>query len=486
MKLLQDILFGVELLEVAGSTHAAIPNVCFDSRKVGKDALFVAVRGTISDGHEYINQAIEKGAVAIVAEELPLTKPEGLTHIRVNDSSKALGVIASNFYDNPSQKLNLVAVTGTNGKTSVVSLLHQFYQSLAIKTGVLSTIVNKIGFQEVPSTHTTPDALSINKLLSQMVDEGCKFCFMEASSHAIHQNRISGLQFKGAVFTNITHDHLDYHKTFDDYILAKKALFDSLPSDAFALVNKDDRHGLNMLHHCEAKQYTYALKSSADFKAKIIEHQFDGMLLNVDGKEVWTKLIGEFNAYNLLSIYATTLLLGEDSFQSLTSLSVLTSAEGRFEVCRANDGCIGIVDYAHTPDALLNVINTINEIKNNQQLITVFGCGGDRDKSKRSKMGQIASELSDRVIITSDNPRSENPDEILNEIVQGVNPKHLKKVLSISDRKEAIKTACSIANEGDIILLAGKGHEKYQEINGEKLAFDDKEELKNTFNLLRK
>ncbi len=271
MKLLQDILFGVEILEVAGSTHAAIPNVYFDSRKVGKDALFVAVRGTISDGHEYINQAIEKGAVAIVAEELPLTKPEGLTYIRVNDSSKALGVIASNFYDNPSQKLNLVAVTGTNGKTSVVSLLHQFYQSLAIKTGVLSTIVNKIGFQEVPSTHTTPDALSINKLLSQMVDEGCKFCFMEASSHAIHQNRISGLQFKGAVFTNITHDHLDYHKTFDDYILAKKALFDSLPSDAFALVNKDDRHGLNMLHHCEAKQYTYALKSSADFKAKIID-----------------------------------------------------------------------------------------------------------------------------------------------------------------------------------------------------------------------
>jgi len=486
MKLLQDILFGIEIVEVAGSTHTAIPNVCFDSRNVTKDDLFVAVKGTESDGHDYISQAIEKGAVAILAEELPLTKADRLTFIRVKDSAKALGIIASNFYDNPSEKLKLVAVTGTNGKTSIVSLLHQFYQSSGVKSGVLSTIVNKIGFNEFPSTHTTPDALSINKLLSEMVNEGCKYCFMEASSHAIHQNRISGLSFTGAVFTNITHDHLDYHQTFDDYILAKKALFDILPSNAFALVNKDDRHGLNMLHHCKAKQYTYALKSSADFKTKIIEHRFDGMLLNVDGKEVWTKLIGEFNAYNLLAIYATAILLGEDNLQALTSLSVLNSAEGRFEVYRSNDGCIGIVDYAHTPDALLNVINTINDIKKEQQLITVFGCGGDRDKSKRSKMGQIASNLSDRVIITSDNPRTEKPESILNDIAQGVETNNKKKVISISDRKEAIKTACSLANEGDIILIAGKGHEKYQEIDGEKLPFDDKEELKNTFNLLNK
>jgi UDP-N-acetylmuramoyl-L-alanyl-D-glutamate--2,6-diaminopimelate ligase len=486
MKLLQDILFRVEILEVAGSTHAAIPNVCFDSRKVTKDALFVAVKGTLSDGHDYIDQAIEKGAAAILAEELPLTKPDGITYIRVKDSSKALGLIASNFYDNPSDKIKLVAVTGTNGKTSIVSLLHQFYQSLGIKSGVLSTIVNKIGFNEIPSTHTTPDALSINKLLSEMVNEDCKFCFMEASSHAIHQNRISGLHFNGAVFTNISHDHLDYHKTFDDYILAKKALFDQLPVDAFALVNKDDRHGLNMLHHSDAKKYTYALKSSADFKAKIIEHQFDGMLLNIEGKEVWTKLIGEFNAYNLLAIYATAILLAEDDLQALTSLSVLNSAEGRFEVCRSDDGCIGIVDYAHTPDALLNVIRTINDIKNEQQLITVFGCGGDRDKTKRSKMGQIASELSDRIIITSDNPRTEKPEAIMKDIAQGIEAKNLKKVLTISDRKEAIKTACSLASEGDVILIAGKGHEKYQEVDGEKFPFDDKEELKHTFNLLRK
>jgi UDP-N-acetylmuramoyl-L-alanyl-D-glutamate--2,6-diaminopimelate ligase len=377
-------------------------------------------------------------------------------------------------------------VTGTNGKTSIVSLLHQFYQSLGVKSGVLSTIVNKIGFNEIPSTHTTPDALSINKLLSEMVNEDCKFCFMEASSHAIHQNRISGLHFTGAVFTNISHDHLDYHKTFDDYILAKKALFDQLPVDAFALVNKDDRHGLNMLHHSDAKKYTYALKSSADFKAKIIEHQFDGMLLNIEGKEVWTKLIGEFNAYNLLAIYATAILLAEDDLQALTSLSVLNSAEGRFEVCRSDDGCIGIVDYAHTPDALLNVIRTINDIKNEQQLITVFGCGGDRDKTKRSKMGQIASELSDRIIITSDNPRTEKPEAIMKDIAQGIEAKNLKKVLTISDRKEAIKTACSLASEGDVILIAGKGHEKYQEVDGEKFPFDDKEELKHTFNLLRK
>lgn len=485
MKLLQDILYKVEMLECAGSTHIAIPQICFDSRNVAKDSLFVAVRGTQVDGHKFIEQAIEKGAIAILAEELPLTKPEGVTYIRINDSSQSLGILAANFYDNPSEKLDVVAITGTNGKTSAATLLHEYYQSIGEKAGLLSTIVNKIGFNTLPSTHTTPDALGINQLLSEMVKEGCKYCFMEASSHAIHQNRMFGLALKGAIFMNISHDHLDYHQTFDDYILAKKALFDYLPSDAFALVNKDDRHGLTMLHHCTAKAHTFAQKSSADFKVKILESRFDGMLLNCDGKEVWTKLIGKFNAYNLLAIYSTAILLGQDETQALTTISALNSAEGRFDISRSDDGKVGIVDYAHTPDALLNVINTINDIKQDQKLITVFGCGGDRDKSKRSKMGKIASELSEKVVVTSDNPRSENPDNIIEEILSGVEAVNLKKVLTISDRKAAIKTACSLAQQGDIILIAGKGHEKYQEIKGDKLPFDDKEELKHTFNLLQ-
>lgn len=485
MKLLQDILYKIELLECAGSTHIAIPQICFDSRNIVKDCLFVAVKGTQVDGHKYIEQAIQNGAVAILAEELPLSKPEGVTYIRVKNSSESLGILAANFYDNPSEKLNVVAITGTNGKTSVATLLHQYYQSIGEKSGLLSTITNKIGHNALPSTHTTPDALSINLLLSKMVNEGCKYCFMEASSHAIHQNRIFGLSLKGAVFMNISHDHLDYHQTFDDYILAKKALFDNLPEAAFALVNKDDRHGLNMLHHCAAKAYTFAQKSSADFKVKILESRFDGTLLNCNGKEVWTRLIGQFNAYNLLAIYSTAILLGQDETQALTTISALNSAEGRFEISRSEDGKVGVIDYAHTPDALLNVINTINEIKQNQQLITVFGCGGDRDKSKRSKMGKIASELSEKVIVTSDNPRSENPDTIIEEILSGVDAKNLKKVIAISDRKAAIKTACSLAQQGDVILIAGKGHEKYQEIKGEKFPFDDKEELKHTFKILQ-
>jgi UDP-N-acetylmuramoyl-L-alanyl-D-glutamate--2,6-diaminopimelate ligase len=485
MKLLQDILFKVDLIEIAGSTNVAIPLVCFDSRDTTKDALFIAVKGTQSDGHDYINQAIEKGAVAIIAQELPNIKPPHVTFIKVNDSSKALAVIAANFYDNPSDEIELIAITGTNGKTSVATLLYNLFQSIGHKSGLISTIVNKIGFTDVESTHTTPDPIQLNSLLSKMVSDGCKYCFMEASSHAIHQNRTFGLSFSGAIFTNISHDHLDYHKTFDDYILAKKLLFDQLPSDAFALVNKDDRHGLNMLHHCNAKQYTFGLKSMADFKAKILENQFDGQLLNINGKEIWTKIIGEFNAYNLLAIYATTILLGQDEIQALTSLSALESAQGRFDVINSEFGVIGIVDYAHTPDALLNVLQTINNTKNqDSKIITVFGCGGDRDNSKRPLMAKISTELSYKVIITSDNPRTENPSQIINQISKGVELINKKKVLQISDRREAIKTAINLAHKGDIVLVAGKGHEKYQEINGEKHLFDDKQELINALNLL--
>lgn len=485
MKLLQDILYRVKLLEVAGSTHVAIPNICFDSRKVGKDSLFVAVRGTQVDGHNYIEQAIAQGAVAIVAEELPLNKPEHITYIRVNNSAIALGVLSANFYDNPSEKLKLVAVTGTNGKTTVATLLHTMYLSIGKKAGLLSTIVNKIGKESVPSTHTTPDALSLNKLLAQMVAAGCQYCFMEASSHAIHQGRIAGLSFAGALFTNISHDHLDYHKTFDDYILAKKALFDGLRSDAFALVNKDDRHAMTMLHHCKAQRHTYAVKSMADFKCRVLENQFEGLLLNIDGQEVWTKLVGQFNAYNLLSIYATAILLEEDSMQALTTLSTLGAVEGRFQVLRSSNGVVGIIDYAHTPDALKNVLKTVQDVCSaSEQIITVVGCGGDRDSTKRPVMAKLACELSTRVILTSDNPRSEGPADILIDMQAGVESVHLKKTLTIADRREAIKTACSLANTGDIVLVVGKGHEKYQEIDGVKHPFDDKEELSNAFKLL--
>lgn len=487
MKLLQDILYKVELLEVAGSTHVAIPNICFDSRKVDKNSLFVAVKGTQVDGHDFIEKAIEQGAVAILAEELPLQKPDHITYIRVKDSSLALGFLAANFYDNPSEKLKLVAVTGTNGKTTVTTLLHQMYLSMGKSVGLLSTIVNKIGEKELVSTHTTPDAVALNKLLAEMVSAGCQYCFMEASSHAIHQNRISGLQFAGTLFTNISHEHLDYHKTFDDYILAKKALFDGLTSDAFALVNKDDKHGLTMLHDCKAEQHTYAVKSMAEFKCRILENQLEGLLLNIDGQQVWAKLVGQFNAYNLLAIYATAVLLGEDKLQALTALSTLGAAAGRFQVVRSKSGVVGVVDYAHTPDALKNVLQTIQDVTDgNQQVITVVGCGGDRDKTKRPLMAKMACELSDKAILTSDNPRTENPTSILEEMQNGVEPHHFKKSLTISERKEAIKTACVLADPGDIILVAGKGHEKYQEINGIKHPFDDLEELKNTFKLLSK
>ncbi|MEE3037626.1 MAG: UDP-N-acetylmuramoyl-L-alanyl-D-glutamate--2,6-diaminopimelate ligase [Bacteroidota bacterium] len=485
MKILKNILHKIELLEVVGSTNLTISGISFDSRKVTNGCLFVALEGTIHDGNKFIEQAVANGAIAIVTQKLPLKQPENVTIIKVRNSAKSLGLIASNYYKNPSENIKLIAVTGTNGKTSVATLLHDFFQSNGQKSGLISTIENKIGMQSIPSTHTTPDAISTNQLLAKMISEDCKYCFMEASSHALHQNRLSGLNIDGAIFTNISHDHLDYHQTFEDYIIAKKILFDHLPASAFALVNKDDKHGLTMLHHCPAKQYTYALKSVADFKAKVLESQFDGMLLTINGRELWTKLVGHFNAYNLLAIYATAILLGQDEDQTLATISDLNSAQGRFTICRSLDQKVGIVDYAHTPDALLNILQAINEIKHRQQLITVFGCGGDRDKDKRSKMGQIASQLSEKVIVTSDNPRNEKPEIIIQEILKGVSNKYISKVLTISDRKSAIKTACTLANAGDIILVAGKGHEKYQEIEGRKIPFDDRQELQNNFKILQ-
>tara|TARA_R110001592_G_scaffold146107_3_gene370088 strand:- start:255 stop:1706 length:1452 start_codon:yes stop_codon:yes gene_type:complete len=474
MKLLKDILYKAGIVNVVGSTNVAVEKICFDSRAVEKLSLFVAVSGTQVDGHQYIDVAIEKGAQAIVCQVLPEKLIEGITYVEVEDSSNSLGVIASNFYDNPSLEIELVGITGTNGKTTTATLLHDLFTELGLKSGLLSTVVNKIGVKSISSTHTTPDAIQLNALLRNMVEEGCKYCFMEVSSHAIHQNRIAGVEFKGAVFTNITHDHLDYHKTFSEYIKAKKLFFDGLSDSSFALVNKDDKNGLVMMQNTKAKQYTYALKSMADYTCKIIENDFSGMLLNISGNEVWTKLIGGFNAYNMLAIYSVADLLGIEKLEILTAISKLMSVDGRFQYIKSENEVAGIVDYAHTPDALKNVLKTINDIRTgNEQVITVVGCGGDRDKAKRPVMAGIACDMSDKVILTSDNPRSENPEEIIKDMRAGVEAIHFKKVLAISNREEAIKTACSLAETGDIILVAGKGHEKYQEINGVKLPFDD-------------
>ena len=487
MKLLKDILYKTGIVDVKGSTHIAIEKVCFDSREVEKFTLFVAVSGTAVDGHDYIESSIEKGAVAIVCEEFPAEMNEQVTYVLVKSSSEALGVIATNFFDNPSSKIKLVGVTGTNGKTTAATLLHDLFTSLNYKSGLLSTVVNKIGVEEIPSTHTTPDAIQLNALLNRMIEEGCEYCFMEVSSHALHQNRVAGLDFTGGIFTNITHDHLDYHKTFDEYLAAKKLFFDGLSTNAFALTNKDDKNGMVMLQNCDATTHTYALKSMADFNAKMIESDFSGMLLNIDDQEVWVKLIGGFNVYNLLSIYATAVLLGLDKLRVLTAISNLTSVDGRFQYVKSGNNVAGIVDYAHTPDALKNVLKTINDIRTgNEQVITVVGCGGDRDKDKRPVMSEIACDMSDRVILTSDNPRSENPDEIIKDMRAGIEAIHFKKVLAITNREEAIKTACSLADDGDIILVAGKGHEKYQEINGEKFPFDDIKILSETFELMKK
>jgi UDP-N-acetylmuramoyl-L-alanyl-D-glutamate--2,6-diaminopimelate ligase len=487
MKVLKDILYKVKLKEIIGSTDIIISNVQFDSRKVGSGDVFVAVKGFSSDGHDFIDQATEKGVVAIVLEDLPAKRSDNVNYIVVEDSSEALGIIAANYYDNPSEKLKLVGVTGTNGKSTTVTLLYRLFTKLGQKTGLLSTITNIIGNNSIAATHTTPDPISLNALLARMVEEECTYAFMEVSSHAIHQNRIAGIHFSGGIFTNLSHDHLDYHKTFSDYIKAKKKFFDNLPEDAFALINKDDANGIVMLQNCDAKKVSYSLSAMADFKAKVIENSISGIHLEIDGNQVYTQLVGRFNAYNVLVVYATARLLGMDPLEILTVLSGLKTAEGRFDLVQSKGTVTSIVDYAHTPDALKNVLETIREVRNgNENIITVVGCGGDRDKSKRPIMAKIACDLSDQVVFTSDNPRSEDPLAIIEDMKKGLDPTHFKKYLIISDRAEAIKTAGSIAGSGDIILIAGKGHEKYQEIKGERFPFDDKEQIENVLKMMEK
>lgn len=475
MKVLKDILYKVSLTSTIGDMERRVSGIVFDSRNVEERSAFVAVRGTQVDGHEFIATALEKGASVIVCERLPELIQEGITYVQVVSSARALGIMASNYFDNPSEKIKVVAVTGTNGKTTTVTLLHQLFVAMGYSTGLLSTVENKINSEVIPATHTTPDAVSVQALLRKMVDSGCTHCFMEASSHAIVQERIAGLKLAGAVFSNITHDHLDYHGTFDEYIKAKKKLFDDLPKDAFALVNGDDKRGLVMLQNCKATHQTFALKSMADFKGKIISNTLEGLELDINGKQIWFRMIGAFNAYNLLGVLGVALLLGEDEDEVLRTLSGIRGAKGRFDRI-AIGGIIAIVDYAHTPDALDNVLKTINGVRNgNEQLTTVVGCGGNRDKTKRPIMAKIAVKESDRVIFTSDNPRFEDPMEILREMQAGIGPSEVRKTLTIEDRREAIKTAVMLSKKGDIILIAGKGHEDYQEIKGVKHHFDDAE-----------
>ena len=482
IKDLDIILQHIELKDLKGSLKQSISSLVFDSRKATHGAAFFAIRGAVNDGHQFITSVIAQGCEVVFSEEL-VAVPENVTLIVVDSTKEALARAASSFYDEPSTRIKLVGVTGTNGKTTTTTLLFKLYTGLGYHCGLLSTVVNKIGEREIPSTHTTPDPVSLNALLAEMVEDGCSHCFMEVSSHAIHQDRITGLHFAGAVFTNITHDHLDYHKTFAEYIRVKKAWFDHLDQDAFALTNVDDKNGMVMLQNTKARKFSYALKSPADFKVKVSENQFSGLVLQLDGMEVWTRLIGDFNAYNLLAVYAVSQLLGEDATEVMTALSTLDSVEGRFQYVVSNFGVTAIVDYAHTPDALENVLKTIGNIRTgNETVFTVVGCGGDRDREKRPKMAAIASELSNKVILTSDNPRSENPETILAEMMSGVEGQNFKKTLSITDRLQAIKTAVSMAEKGDIILIAGKGHEKYQEINGVKHDFDDMQTVKDIFN----
>ncbi|MCX6267820.1 MAG: UDP-N-acetylmuramoyl-L-alanyl-D-glutamate--2,6-diaminopimelate ligase [Bacteroidetes bacterium] len=480
--LLRDIIGNFSIAGITGSADIAISGIQFDSRKVMPENLFFAIRGTTSDGHDFIQTAIEKGASAIVCEELPATPRDGITFVVVLKTNQALGVMASRFFGNPSEKLKLIGVTGTNGKTTIVTLLYRLFLELGYGAGLISTISNKINQTELPATHTTPDPVQLNELLARMVREGCEYCFMEVSSHAVDQQRIAGLTFAGGIFTNLTHDHLDYHKTFDAYLRAKKTFFDQLPASAFALVNKDDKNGRVMAQNTQAARVTYSLQAMADFRCKIIENQFHGIHLNLDGHEVWFKLIGTFNAYNLLAVYGAAVLLGQDKTEVLTRLSRMEPVAGRFNYVMSPDKITGIVDYAHTPDALKNVLETINEIRSHhEQLITVVGAGGNRDAAKRPVMAKIAANLSNRVILTSDNPRFEEPETIVAEMQAGVEIHQAKKVLVIVNRLEAIKTACALAKPGDIILIAGKGHENYQEIKGIRHHFDDKETLQEIF-----
>ena len=480
---LQDLLYGVAIKSLTGKPHQEVVALAFDSRQVTENTLFFAVKGTVVDGHEYIAQTINAGATVIICETLPTEIVSTVTYVQVENSSIALGIVASNFYGNPSTRLKLIGITGTNGKTTIATLLFQLFRGLGYSVGLLSTVQNHINENIIPATHTTPNPIALNSLLQDMVNADCEYCFMEVSSHAVVQHRIAGLTFGGGVFSNITHDHLDFHQTFDNYLKAKKEFFDHLPKSSFALTNLDDKNGKVMLQNTKATKKTYALKQMADFKAKIIENKFSGLHLNIDDLDVYFKMVGSFNAYNLLATYATAILLEQDKLEVLTILSTLSGAEGRFDYIVSKQGIIGIVDYAHTPDAVQNVLSTVANIrKGTEQVITVIGCGGDRDKTKRPIMAQVACDWSDKVILTSDNPRTEDPQIIINEMEKGVSPTNQRKTLSILDRKEAIKTACHLAKPGDIILVAGKGHEKYQEINGVRHHFDDKEVLTEQLN----
>jgi UDP-N-acetylmuramoyl-L-alanyl-D-glutamate--2,6-diaminopimelate ligase len=480
---LSDILYKVHIKGVSGSTDVVVSGVQIDSRKVSHRSVFVAVRGVAVDGHQFIAKAAGQGAIAVVCEEMPEERKEGVTYVQVDSTAEAAGVMAHHFHGLPSTKLKLVGVTGTNGKTTIATLLYKLFTALGYECGLVSTVENMISGNVIPSTHTTPDAVSLNALLKQMLDAGCQYAFMEVSSHAVHQRRIAGLEFAGALFSNITHDHLDYHKTFDEYIKAKKGFFDGLSSKAFAITNIDDKRGLVMLQNTAAKQYSYSLKTMADFKGKILENNLTGLYMTINDQEVHFRLIGEFNAYNLLAVYGAAVCLGEDKAEVLQHLSNVTGAEGRFDyIVSSQDNVIGIVDYAHTPDALINVLTTIKKLKKGyEQVITVVGCGGDRDTTKRPIMGEVACEHSDRVIFTSDNPRSEDPQVILKDMEATLGSAARRRLLSIADRKQAIKTAVSMAKPEDIVLIAGKGHEKYQEINGVKHHFDDKEVLREMF-----
>ena len=488
MKELKVILNNVVALKTIGDTAMSVSKIEFDSRKVTKNDLFVALKGTLVDGHAYIDKAISLGASVIVCQELPKEVNSEITYIQVSDANAALAQLAANYYDSPSKKLKLVGVTGTNGKTTIATLLYQQYKNAGYKVGLLSTVKIMVNDAEYPTMHTTPDSVLINKYLSMMVNDGVDFCFMEVSSHGIDQKRTEGLQFAGGIFTNLTHDHLDYHNTFSDYRDVKKQFFDALPKTAFALTNIDDKNGEIMLQNTKAKKVSYALKTYANYTAQILENQFSGLVLKINNNDIWTKLIGKFNAYNLLAIYAVSDLLGMENTENLRLISLLENVSGRFEYIVSEEQKVtAIVDYAHTPDALKNVLETINAIRTgNEQLITVVGCGGDRDKTKRPKMAHIATQMSTTAIFTSDNPRSENPETIIEEMEAGVLPENFSKSLSVSNRLQAIKTACQMANKNDIILIAGKGHEAYQEVNGVRTDFDDLQNVKDLFIKLKK
>ena len=487
MKVLKDILYKVAIESVTGATDIAVHKIEFDSRKISVGDVFVAIHGTVSNGHDYIAQVIQQGAKTIVCQVVPAELALGITYVKVQDTNAALACMAANFYESPSQKLKLVGITGTNGKTTIASLLYQLFKNAGYKVGLLSTVRIMVDDTEYKATHTTPDSLTINHYLHEMAENGVEYCFMEVSSHGIHQKRTEGLHFTGGVFTNLSHDHLDYHATFAEYRDVKKVFFDGLPKSGFAITNADDKNGSVMLQNTAAKKKTYALKTYADYKAQIIENQLSGLLLKINGHEVWVKLIGDFNAYNLLAIYGTAIELGLDSLEVLRLLSNLESVSGRFQFIVSNSKITAIVDYAHTPDALENVLKTINTIRTqNEQLITVVGCGGDRDKAKRPVMGHIAASLSDKVILTSDNPRSEDPMQIITEMENGVVPQHFKKTISITDRMQAIKTACQLAQPQDILLIAGKGHETYQEVKGVRHDFDDMKIVKELLEQLGK